>query len=724
MQKTLLNTAIGAVLFSTSAPVLANTTPDQNIPSVTLATEIVVVSADASSSGLKPAYAGGQIAKGSRVGILGNKDYMDTPFSTTAYTQNYIKDKQANSVGDVLKNDPTVTVARGYGNFQEAYLMRGFVTYSDDTMYNGLYGILPRQYTSSEMFERIELQRGASTALNGISPGGANTGGTITLLPKRASNNPKREVSVAYQTDSQVKISTDIGRRFGENNQFGVRTNVAVAKGDGVVKNEEKKLGLATVGLDYRGKNTRLSADVGYQDITDTAKRSSVDVNQAGKIPNPVDANTNWSQPWTNTRSKDLFATVRAEQDLSENMTAYAAYGFRNGKEYNVLGGGFLYMNDKASNDGSAYYTSFDNNREDNVQTGELGLKGRFYTGKLSHDWTVAANTYRHDEKNATVWDWQNRQATNIYNPVLSEQKPQLSTSVWQSGDLNNPAKTAKTKLDSVAIANTVSALNGNLQATLGARYQQIQSEDITWQTMYDDKKISPVAAINYRFGDWSVFANYSEKLTAGKQVKIDQRSLMLKPYVSKQSEVGMKYDGGNIGATFAIFNIKEPRAALANGTVDTAGNNVHQGVEILVFGRPAENLRLISGMTLLDAKQKNTNDIFDGKQVIGTARLRATAGVEYEVKAVDGLSLTGDIAYTDSRYANADNSLKVGDYTLLNLGASYRTNLGNTDVTLRGTVENATNKKHWASVGGYPGQGYLVAGEPRTLKLSATFGF
>ena len=74
---------------------------------------------------------------------------METPFSTTAYTNDFILNKQADSVGDILKKDSTVRVARGFGNFQEAYLIRGFVTNSDDTMMNGLYGIMPRQYIAS-----------------------------------------------------------------------------------------------------------------------------------------------------------------------------------------------------------------------------------------------------------------------------------------------------------------------------------------------------------------------------------------------------------------------------------------------------------------------------------------------------------------------------------------------------------------------------------------------
>lgn len=109
-----------------------------------LQTVTVTASADASKGGLVPAFRGGQVARGSRVGILGNKNNLESPFSNTAYTNRLIQDKHARSVGDVLQNDPTVRIARGFGNFQESYFIRGFASESDDTMYNGLYGILPR----------------------------------------------------------------------------------------------------------------------------------------------------------------------------------------------------------------------------------------------------------------------------------------------------------------------------------------------------------------------------------------------------------------------------------------------------------------------------------------------------------------------------------------------------------------------------------------------------
>ena len=60
---------------------------------------------------LPPPYAGGQVATGGQVGLLGNRPVMDTPFNQTSYTAKKVQDQQARTVRDVLADDPSV---RGY----------------------------------------------------------------------------------------------------------------------------------------------------------------------------------------------------------------------------------------------------------------------------------------------------------------------------------------------------------------------------------------------------------------------------------------------------------------------------------------------------------------------------------------------------------------------------------------------------------------------------------
>ena len=59
--------------------------------------------------------------------------------------------------------------------------------------------------------------------------------------------------------------------------------------------------------------------------------------------------------------------------------------------------------------------------------------------------------------------------------------------------------------------------------------------------------------------------------------------------------------------------------------------------------------------------------------------------------------------------------------WTRLDVGARYVMEVGGRLVTLRGRVDNVTDRDYWASSGGFPGRGYLVMGAPRTVSLSAS---
>ena len=235
-----LATAATAQAFCASA----QTTPTAPAAATagSLPTVTVEASADASAEGLTKPYAGGQVARGGRVGILGNQDIMSTPFSTTSYTTELIQDQQAQSVADVLLNAASVRQARGFGNFQELYVVRGFPVFSDDIAYNGLYGLLPRQYIASEFFERVEIFLGANTFLNGTPPGGSGVGGAVNLLPKRAPNEPLTRIGAGVQTGGEGYLAADIARRFGPDQSTGIRLNAVRRDGGTGVDDESREL--------------------------------------------------------------------------------------------------------------------------------------------------------------------------------------------------------------------------------------------------------------------------------------------------------------------------------------------------------------------------------------------------------------------------------------------------------------------------------------------------
>lgn len=719
-----------AVMFALAAPVaLAQTAAAPAEAGKTLSTVTVNASADASAQGLSPAYPGGQVARGGRAGILGTKDALDTPFSITSYTNELIQDRHARSVGDVLQNDPTVRIARGFGNFQEAFFIRGFILDSDDTAYNGLYSLLPRQYIATELFERVEVLRGASAFLNGASPNGGGLGGSINLLPKRAPNEPLNRVTFGVASGGQTQVAADIARRFGPDGNTGIRVNAAARNGGTAIDDEDSKLGLLAVGLDWRSRDVRLSGDIGYQDHKLSRTRTNVDVAGLTAVPNAPDNQTNFAQPWSYSNERDTFGTLRGEWDINANVTAWAAGGARRGSEANSLAN--LIVNNATT--GAATTYRFDNTRKDTVNTGELGLRGKLQTGSVGHEWVAVASHFSADKKNAYAMDFANTQTTNLYNPTASP-LPAFSAGAFRGGDLANPLRTGSTRLSSFAFGDTMSLLDNRLLFTVGLRHQKMEIANYAYGTAlqtdrYDQSRTSPLLAAVYKVDKGlSVYANYVEGLSQGQTAPgtAANRGDMLEPYVSKQKEVGIKFDAGRVGGSVALFSTTKPRAFLNDANIfSTSGKDRHQGIELAVQGEAVKGLRVLGGLTWLDAKQLTTGaPATDGQRVIGVPKLQANMGAEWDVPGVPGLAVDGRLVHTGASYANATNTLRVPGWNRLDVGARYLTEVQGKLVTLRARIDNLTNRNHWASVGGYPGAGYLVVGAPRTLSLSVSVDF
>ncbi|WP_394705907.1 TonB-dependent receptor [uncultured Hyphomonas sp.] len=687
-----------------------------------------VIVKDSSQVELTREYAGGQVARGGRAGLLGNLDFLDAPFSGTAYTSDLILTQQSDSVGDVLQNDPVVRVAKGFGNFQEVYVLRGFPVYSDDITLNGVYGILPRQFVAAELLERVEVFRGANAFINGAAPGGSGVGGTINLVPKRAPADSVRRATLGYETSGQAYGALDIGDRFGPAQEWGVRFNAVLRDGETAVEDQDRALSVFSLGTDYDGERFRFSADIGYQDNRIDAPRPQV--TPLAGVPAAPDSDANFAQPWTYTDEKQLFGVVRGEYDLSEAVTVWLGAGARNGEEANVL------ANPSAAEDGSLTAYRFDNTREDNVVSFDTGLSAEFQTGPVGHRVVVSASSVSLESKNAYAFSsFFTPFATDLYSPVAVAAP---AADFFVGGNLARPLKTEEVTNTSLAIADTLSFIDGRLLATVGLRQQDIDTASFDYNTGaklsgYEDDKVTPAFGLVYKAtGEVSLYANYAESLQPGQiapatsgGVTILNSGEVLEPFTGEQVEAGVKYDGGNFGATAAIFRLTRPNAIVADQVFSASGEQENTGLELTLFGEPMDGLRLIGGATFLDSELAKTQGGLDqGNTPIGVPEIQANLNAEWDVAAIDGLTLDGRIVYTGEQYVNTANTTELDSWTRLDIGARYSLDISDRPVTLRARIENLTDESYWASTGGYPGANYLILGNPRTFSVSASIDF
>ncbi|VVP36177.1 TonB-dependent receptor [Pseudomonas fluorescens] len=683
-----------------------------------------------SPSELPPVYAGGQVARGGQLGVLGNQDAMDVPFSVTAYTEQLIRDQQAETVGDVLLNDSSVRQASGFSNQAQTFMIRGLPLNGDDISYNGLYGILPRQIISTDALERVEVFKGPNAFINGVTPTGSGIGGGVNLQPKRAGDVPLRRFSTDISDDGRIGEHLDVGQRFGEDNRFGARINLSQREGDTAIDDENQRSKLFAIGLDYRGDALRISGDFVYSKERINGGRSSVNLGTATHIPDAPSADTNYAQKWGFTQIEDTFGMLHAEYDLNESWTAYAAAGAKHTREVGNYNSTTL-----VGNDGSSTTTgSFIPHDEDNTST-MAGLNGKFATGPVSHQLNFGLAGIWTQQRNAYDFDL-TRYPNNIYHPV-DVPAPQGG---FSGGDLHDPGITGKTFVRSGAVSDTLGFFDDRLLVTVGVRRQQMVVQGYAYGTgtrtsNYDESITTPVYGIVFK--PWehvSFYANRIEGLaqgptsptTSGSRVVVNGNEAFA-PARSKQIEAGVKVDMGTYGATLGVYRIEQPADGYTEVIDDTTarfvndGEQVNKGVELNVFGEPIDGLRLLSGVTVMDTELKKTQGgLNDGNHAIGVPTFQFNASVDWDVPGLQGVALNGRMLRTGGQYADAANNLSLPTWNRFDAGARYAFKVQEKDVTLRFGVENVANKKYWESAQG----GYLTQGDPRMAKLSGTIDF
>lgn len=656
-----------------------------------------------------PAYAGGQVATGGQLGLLGNRTAMDTPFNATSYTQGLIQDQQARSVSDVLANNAAARIFYPDNDGSTDFLIRGNRVSQLDIAYDGLYGI---GNPGIESIERVEVLVGANGLLNGLGPIGG-VGGLINQVPKRPLDSPLTAVSAGY-FGGEAGGSVDVSRRFGAGDQFGIRFNGAYRDGGTGVHHQSRMVGTATMALDWRSLDhrARLSANFGYRaNENQSPSRTTYLLSNNFRIPAPPrNPSSNWQNPWSYDNTYTTFGTARGEYDITPEITAYAAVGGSRFTQEQLFSNTFLMDGEGTLGQRQVYWPLY----RDSV-TAEAGLRGTFQTGPIKHRWSLAASAMQ--VENGIALNTLATTYSNFYAPVFI-----LQPSIAGLAKADQIPKTARTELTGIALADTMSILDDRVQLTLGVRRQGVNAKNYAASgavsSKYDEDAWTPAYALVVKpWEKLSLYANYIEGLQQGGQIPAGyvNAGQNLAPFISEQYEVGAKYDFGKFLVSLSAYQITTPNAQ-ANGLVYAAdGEQRTKGLELNAYGEIMPGLRLLGGLALIDARQTHTaNGLNDGKKVNGASDVQVNIGAEWDPGFLPGLTLSGRVIYTGSQYIDAGNLQSIPDWTRFDAGIRYKTQVAGHDTTLRFNIENLANKSYWIG-----GNGFVMISRPRTFLVS-----
>ncbi|WP_179284155.1 TonB-dependent receptor [Bordetella genomosp. 10] len=694
----------------------AQTTEEQFDRRNTVVMPAVSVTGEAALNELPGTYAGGQVARGARLGILGNLDVMDTPFNVTSYTSELIENQQARTLADVLANDPSVRFTTSSGHAYENFRIRGFDVNQNDLALNGMYGLLPVGHTPLEMFERVEVLKGPNALFSGMAPSGA-VGGTINLVPKRAGEDPLSRVSVGYQSDSQFGTRFDLARRFGAGKSLGLRINGAFSDGDTDLDGQSKKREFLSAAFDYRAGGLTASIDTYYSKESYRGGTPAMFWMATTDIPHAPDPSVN-QFPAARGELESKAIVGRAGYVFNSHVSAFAGIGVRD-HDYKGFVNGSHVRSINANGDSSNSVTTAQRGYEDNVSA-EAGLRFNFDTAGVRHDVVLQASRLDSDSGSASATS---SFRTNIYDPVYHAM-PAVP---------GHAPKTAENTLSSLALVDTMSFLDDKLRLTLGARHQRVETRNYgatgAVTSSYDKSALTPAVGIVIKpWGpDISLYANYVQGLSKGDSVSMPTYAFnrTFSPYKTEQKEIGVKWDAGVVTNTLSLFEITKPTLIMTNGNEPSDGGEKRmRGIEWNSFGELSRGIRVLGGATYTQGVQtKTANGAYDGNRAVGAPRWQANLGVEWDPIWVPGVTLSSRITANSSQYLDVANTQKIPGWATLDLGARYAAKLFGRNTVLRLNVDNVFDR-HYYSGSFSDTTPIATLGLGRTVMASVTVDF
>ncbi len=654
-----------------------------------------------------------------KLGPLGDKSVLDTPYSMTVMPQELIQNSVTATPDQLYKMNPQTQLARPSASFSFGpVVMRG--VFSRFALDDGMHGD-STEVIDIEALDRMQVITGPTNFLYGAT----QPGGRVNYVYKSPTRERVREVTAGSYGGSSRFIHTDLGGSLGKDGVLSYRLNALAQDGD--------------LSKDGRHKRSFIRASLGWEPVKGMAWQgfySYSDQENSGnqtvwsKAPDAVRPSApavdkNWGQPWTYFRTQVEKVGGKLDWDIDESLNLRAAYQHKTRHLPD-----YLTSSNRINGDGT-YTTTYSpgGGQDYDVDTGYLYLDYSTHILGARNKLTLGYAGYSYDQ----WWD-----TLTPVTPTTLGTVPMGHHAVYSrpeySMDPNGHGGSFQ-RYRTYTVGDELSMGKWSLLGSLS--YTKIRSGRRDGMFAYEKAKISPTGSLIYKPRDGlSTYVTYAEALDSGSTAGTTYNGLpvananqMQEPAVSKQVEIGAKADVGGVLLGGALFRLEQASTRyLDNGngtyTFATDGKQRFTGVELTAVGRPMPRLTVFGGLTLMKAQVVSANAATaaspstKGYVPWGIAQQMAKLSVEYDVAAVPGLTLTGGVYYTGKSYADDYERDKLAGYTLFDAGLRYATKFGTTPVTLRLSATNLGNKSYWM----WAGQNAATA--PRSLALSVTARF
>ena len=635
----------------------------------------------------------------------------DVPQAVSVISSPMMRDRGMQSISDVVRYMPGVTMGQGEGN-RDQIVLRGNSSTADfyvdgvrdDVQYfRDIYNV-----------ESVEALKGP----NAMTFGRGGGGGVINRVMKQADFNPVRGFSAEFGAYDHARFSTDLGQA--------VSTSAAarltgVYQSSGSFRNRVKleRYGVNPT-LTLSGGNTTLA--VGYEHFQDhrTADRG---IPSFGGRPFETGRATFFGDPSvSHADARVNAATATLTHRLSSGLTLTSRSRLAGYDKFyrNVFPGAVSASGTEVS------ILAYDNatNRRNLFTQADAMLP--LSTGSLRHLLVFGAEAGGQITDNFRNTGYFNGTATAILAPVAS---PTISAPVafrQSATDANNH------------ISNSVLSIYSQDQVHLSERWQVVgglryESFDIRFRNNRTaqllerrDGMISPRVGLVYKPRD--LISLYSSTSLSYLPSSGDQFSSLtdvtkaLEPERFVNYEIGAKWDvNDRLALSTAAYRLDRDNTR-ANDPTDPArivqtGSQRTNGFELDVRGDVSEAWQVVGGYSHQNAFIRNATTAARAGARVPLVPRSATS-LWNRVRLTGRWALGAGIIHQAQSYAAIDNTVTLPAFTKLD-GAAYYT-LGR-NVHAQINVENLFDAKYYPTANSNDN---ISPGVPRTFRLSVITGF
>lgn len=678
-----------------------------------------------------PAYSAGVV----NLGPLGNRSLLNTPFSVTPITQDFMENLQLKTVNDALRYLPSVEIRNQQGYEVSRPQSRGFQgTVVQNTRMDGL-SIIGTTAIPTENLASIQVLNG----LAGWLYGPATPAGVFNYILKRPTDTPFASYTQGFDSNSVFTENVDVGGRTPDG-KVGYRFNVVHGQGESWAPESSANRTLASGALDfYLGNRTVIETNFSHYETNVTGLPGSF-VYFGGKnpftapvLPAAVDpTRLGYGQPGAGTDLITNTGLVKLKHEFNNDWN-FEIGGLYQDAVRNLTG----ITNTLVDNNGNFTVTkNFTAVPHFTIASNTASLNGRFGLFGFLNELTIGTNGFfngQYSYVNSGVIPVK-LGTSNLADPTVFPTQPfPFAGNQFKSGVLSNQTIITGDTLhfnDQWAVQSVVSTsfLHSQTWANTGRTTSEQDANGV----------VSPTVSLIYKpFDKVTAYATWANSVEQSDQAPntatTTNANQFLAPYHDQEYEVGIKYAvTPRLLATFALFHMTRPFASSVVSptnpnlaTFEVVGTQRNDGAELFLQGDIYSDLTVFGGISYIDARLLNTGDpTTNGRFVVGVPLFKTDMAFDYHPAVWQGFALTGGVHAEGERATSNINNNFAPSYATFDAGIRYTKTVDKHIVTARFQVLNIGNVFYYSSIAdgnivGSPGANTAYLGTPRTYMLS-----